>query len=86
MPCRDFKIQWKHEDIADVVSRRSGGSLVHDLRLWEAESAIEMKMVLEEWYKLPLIEREHIVAVRISSLWIDSLLSEEAISKSKRAK
>ena len=81
MLCVDFKIRWKKEDIIDVVGRRSGGNLEHDFRLWEAEAAVDTNRTLEDWYALPLIEREHIIAVRIANRWIESLMMDEAVKK-----
>lgn len=81
MPCVDFKIKWKKEDLIEVVSRSSGGNLEHDLRLWEGEAAVDMRMTLENWYKLPLIEREHIIAVRVAGRWLDNVMVADAVKE-----
>ena len=65
----------------DVLERRSGSKLEHDLRLWEAESAVDMKMTLEDWYKLPLIEREHIVATKVAGRWLESIMIDDAVNE-----
>ena len=84
MLLKDFKILWKKEDIIDVVSRQSGGNLNHDLRLWEAEAALAMRFTLEKWYKLPLIEREHIIATRVADKWIENVMSKQAVEDAKK--
>jgi len=66
-----------------VIGRKSGGDLEHDLRLWEAEAAVEMRITLESWYKLPLIEREHIIAVRVASNWLENVMVDDVMKKAK---
>jgi len=80
----DFKIRWKKEDLLEVVNRRSGGNLEHDLRLWEAEAAVDMRITLEDWYKLPLIEREHIIAVRVAGRWLENVMTEDAVKEAQK--
>ena len=84
MPCMAFKIVWKNENIIDVIGRKTGGNLEHDLRLWEADAAMNMQKSLEEWYKLPLIEREQIIAAILANKWIDGLVQEHAIDVAQR--
>lgn len=54
------------------------------MRLWEAESAIALKMTLEDWYNLPVIEREHIVATRIAEALIENLVQKEAVENARK--
>jgi len=84
MLCVDFKIKWKKEDLIEVMNKKSGGNLEHDIRLWEAEAALDMRTTLEDWYKLPLIEREHIIAVRVAGRWLDNVMVDEAVRKAKQ--
>jgi hypothetical protein len=84
MPCKDFRIVWNKENIVDVISRKSGGNLEHDLRLWEADAAVGMKITLEGWYRLPLIEREQIIASKLANRWIDNLIQEYAVEEARR--
>lgn len=80
----DFNIKWKKEELTEVLSRKSGGKLEHDVRLWEAEAAIATGRTLEEWYKLPLIEREYIIATRLADKWIESLMIDDAVSEANK--
>lgn len=83
MLCVGFKILWKKEDIIDVIARQSGGNLDHDLRLWEAEAALAMRFTLEKWYRLPLIEREQIIATRVADKWIENVMMKQAVKDAK---
>lgn len=56
------------------------------MRLWEAEAALDLKMPLGEWYDLPLIEREQIVATRIAKVLIEGLVTKDAVERAKRGK
>lgn len=84
MPCVGFEIKWKDEDLEDVISRERGGELEHSIRLWEHETAVDMNMRLEKWYRLPLIEREQLVATRIADKLIDYIQSREEIKKYRK--
>ena len=54
--------------------------LEHDIRLWEADTAKEYGIPYgDEWYKLPITVREHMVAAILGRKWINNLLEKEAM-------
>jgi len=77
-------VLWKKEDLEKVITRKKEGNLSHSLRLWEAESALELRIILSEWYKLPVIEREHIIATRLAEGLIEGLMQKEAYNSARK--
>jgi hypothetical protein len=54
------------------------------MRLWEAEASLHLKMTLDEWYTLPLIEREQIIATRIAEKIVDGLVQKDAYDSARK--
>ena len=53
--------------------------LNHDVRLLEAETAIKIGIPFnEEWYDIPIIAREHMVATILARNWINSISSYDS--------
>jgi hypothetical protein len=59
----------------------------HSTRLLEASTAEAYGISFDEaWYDIPIISRENMIAARLASGWIDSLLTKQAIENGKHGK
>ena len=78
MPCVGFAIQWDKVDIVKAIENIPKGKLKHDTRLWEAEAAESYGIPYSsEWYTLPVIAREHMVASMLGKRWMEALTALE---------
>jgi hypothetical protein len=78
---------WEKESIFQAITRLPSSSLEHNLRLWEAETAIASNIPFDEnWYTIPQITREQMIAAHLSKGWINTLLEMEAYHKAKHSR
>lgn len=83
MPCKGFKIFWNREDILKIIPRFPKTKADYDIRLLEAETSYDIGLALDDWYALPVITREYMIATRLARKWLDALAAEEAINNAK---
>lgn len=73
-----FGLRWDGKPLLEAIVGAKG-KLEHNMRLWEAKTAAASDIPFDEnWYKLPIITREQMVAVYMSDALIESLAMDDA--------
>lgn len=68
-----YGLRWDGKPLLEAIVGAKG-KLEHNMRLWEAKAAAASDIPFDEnWYKLPIITREQIVAAYMSDTLIESL-------------
>jgi len=84
VPCKGFNITWDNNDLLEIIRGFPSGKLDHNTRLIEAETAYELGIRFdEEWYNIPVVSREYMIATRLAKRWLDIMNTEESIKNAR---
>lgn len=80
---------WDGRSLASVIAAKQGSAsdpdIAYNIRLLEAETSKEYSIPFtEEWYKIPVISREAMIAASVARKWLDSLQQEDAMNRSMK--
>lgn len=80
-----YKTMWNDIPLTDILGQdNSKGNVQFDVRYYEADAAEAHGLALDDtWYSLPVVVREHMIALRLIRTAVENLSTRQAIENAK---
>lgn len=79
-----FEIVLGHDKLTDLIKAAKGQEIDYNIRYLEVQTASDLGIFIEDWYRKSRLAREQIIAARLADNWITRFNVRKAHDRARK--